>query len=80
LRSLIIQAVKEIPKSNNQIAVTVMEIRTQYNAINKSNLTDEIVHDLLIELSSPLIGYLGREKGSEWKTDKFYYLRDLPIN
>jgi hypothetical protein len=57
-----------------------MEIRTQYNAINKSNLTDEIVHDLLIELSSPLIGYLGREKGSEWKTDKFYYLRDLPIN
>ncbi|MTJ55092.1 DUF1802 family protein [Anabaena sp. UHCC 0253] len=80
LRSLIIQAAKDIPKSNNQIAVTVMEIRTQYNAINKSNLTDEIVHDLLIELSSPLIGYLGRETGDDCKTDKFYYLRDLPIN
>ncbi|MBD2139053.1 hypothetical protein H6F32_16070 [Anabaena sp. FACHB-1237] len=80
LRSLIIQAVKEIPKANNQIAVTVMEIRTQYNAINKSNLTDEIVHDLLIELSSPLAGYLGREKSDNGKNDRFYYLRDLQIN
>ncbi|MEA5575457.1 DUF1802 family protein [Anabaena sp. UHCC 0451] len=80
LRSHIIQAVKEIPKSTNQNSVTVIEIRSHYNAINKSTLTDEIVHDLLIELSSPLTGYLGREKGNDWKTDKFYYLRDLPIN
>ncbi|WP_016950189.1 DUF1802 family protein [Anabaena sp. PCC 7108] len=80
LRSHIIQAVKEIPKSTNQNSVTVIEIRSHYNAINKSTLTDEIVHDLLIELSSPLTGYLGREKGNDWKTDKFYYLRDLAIN
>ncbi|MBD2293740.1 DUF1802 family protein [Anabaena sphaerica FACHB-251] len=80
LRSHIIQAVKEIPKSTNEISVTVIEIRSHYNAINKSTLTDEIVHDLLIELSSPLTGYLGKEKGNDWKNDKFYYLRDLPIN
>ncbi|TAF02438.1 MAG: DUF1802 domain-containing protein, partial [Nostocales cyanobacterium] len=79
LRSHIIQAVKEIPKSTNEISVTVIEIRSHYNAINKSNLTDEIVHDLLIELSSPLTGYLGKEKGNDWKNDKFYYLRELTI-
>lgn len=77
LRSHIIQAVKEIPKSTDQISVTVMEIRTHYNAIYKSNLTDEIVHNLLIEISSPLTGYLGRIKEDDWKNDRFYYLRDL---
>lgn len=80
MRSQIIQAVQEIPKSNNQVSVTVIEIRSHYNAINKSNLTDEIVHELLIELSSPLTGYLGRETENDWKNDKFYYLRDLAIN
>jgi hypothetical protein len=43
-------------------------------------LKPEEMHEILIELSSPLTGYLGREKGNNWKTDKFYYLRDLPIN
>ena len=86
LRSEIIKTVKEISEQNNGNSqtthqqITVTEIRVHYNAINKQNLSDEITHDLLIELSSPLIGYLGREKGNVWKTDKFYYLRDLPIN
>ncbi|MCT7995419.1 DUF1802 family protein [Laspinema olomoucense] len=35
------------------------------------------MHEILIELSSPLTGYLGRIKGSEWQSDRFYYLRDL---
>ncbi|MDZ8086639.1 MAG: DUF1802 family protein [Nostoc sp. DedQUE12b] len=38
------------------------------------------MHEILIELSSPLTGYLGRIKGSDWKSDRFYFLRDLPIN
>ncbi len=35
------------------------------------------MHEILIELSSPLTGYLGRIKGSDWQSDRFYYLRDL---
>jgi hypothetical protein len=38
------------------------------------------MHEILIELSSPLTGYLGRIKGSDWNSDRFYFLRDLPIN
>lgn len=79
LRSQIIQVVKEMTQLNNQNHVTIIEIRTHYNAINKSNLTDEIVQQILIELSSPLTGYLGRIKGDDWKKDSFYYLRDLSI-
>ena len=38
------------------------------------------MHEILIELSSPLTGYLGRIKGSNWNSDRFYFLRNLPIN
>lgn len=37
------------------------------------------MHEILIELSSPLTGYLGRIKGSDWHSDRFYYLRDLSL-
>jgi hypothetical protein len=37
------------------------------------------MHEILIELSSPLTGYLGRIKGSDWRSDRFYYLRDLSL-
>ncbi|NES99950.1 MAG: DUF1802 family protein [Sphaerospermopsis sp. SIO1G1] len=80
LRSQIIQVVKEMTQLNNQNCVTIIEIRTHYNAINKSNLTDEIVQEILIELSSPLTGYIGRDKREEIKNYQFYYLRDLPTN
>lgn len=43
-------------------------------------LEDRELYDILIELSSPLTGYLGRIKEDDWKKDRFYYLRDLPIN
>jgi hypothetical protein len=34
---------------------------------------------LLIELSSSLTGYLGRKEEENWKSDRFYFLRDLTI-
>lgn len=60
----------------------VIEIRVQYNAnfakIDGSILDNQKVYDLLIELSSPLTGYLGRiEGGTGMLTDRFYFLRDL---
>ena len=38
------------------------------------------MHEILIELSSPLTGYLGRIKGDNWQSDRFYFLRDLPLD
>ncbi len=35
------------------------------------------LHEILIELSSPLSGYLARNKGEDWKSDRFYFLRSL---
>jgi len=37
------------------------------------------MHEILVELSSPLTGYLGRTKGSDWQRDRFYCLRDLTV-
>lgn len=86
LRSYIITVVKELSEQDNESfkathqSFTVTEIRVHYNVTQNPRLTDEVVHDFLIELSSPLTGYLGRIKGSNWNSDRFYFLRDLPIN
>lgn len=40
----------------------------------------EELKDLLIELSSPLAGYLGRVEENGKKCDRFYYLRDIPCD
>lgn len=84
MRSQIVQAVKQLFEQDNESleatsqSFTVTEIRAHYNAIQNPRLTDEAVHDFLIELSSPLTGYLGRIKGKDWRGDRFYFLRDLP--
>jgi hypothetical protein len=86
LRSAIIKTVKELSEQTHENSslihqqFTVTEIRSHYNVNHNPKLTDEIAHNLLIELSSPLTGYLGIIKTTDWKSDKFYYLRDLPIN
>ena len=43
-------------------------------------LQNKEVHEILIELSSPLAGYLGRNKGIDWQSDRFYFLRDLVVD
>ncbi|ARV62742.1 DUF1802 domain-containing protein [Nostocales cyanobacterium HT-58-2] len=84
LRLQLVQAAKEISEQDNKSlkatsqSFTVTEIRAHYNATHNPKLTDETVRDFLIELSSPLTGYLGRIKGEDWKSDRFYFLRDLP--
>ena len=82
LRSRIVQAVKKLADMGTT-QPNFERICTQYNAMfftdNESILHDEEVKALLIELSSPLAGYLGRVKGDREKGDRFYYLRDLPI-
>ncbi len=38
------------------------------------------MHEILIELSSPLTGFLGRIKEDDWRRDRFYFLRDLLLD
>ena len=79
LRSQVIEAVKKLGELGSH-QPTVTETRTQYNSMFatdiNSTLLEEKVRDLLIELSSPLTGYLGRVDES----DQFYFLRELEIN
>ncbi|WP_235147948.1 MULTISPECIES: DUF1802 domain-containing protein [Fischerella] len=82
VRSHIVESVKQLGEAKQKGRETV-EIRVQYNAVFVKEqilqLDDESVHELLIELSSPLTGYLGRIKGTDWRSDRFYFLRDLPV-
>lgn len=41
------------------------------------SLSARQMHEILVELSSPLTGYLGRKTGRYWKEDRFYFLRQL---
>jgi hypothetical protein len=83
VRSQLVQAVKKLREQGSEHLTA--EIRVYYNAVlakePKSKLNELLqVHDLLVELSSPLTGYLGRIKGSDWKSDRFYFLRDLQVD
>ncbi|MEG4961735.1 MULTISPECIES: DUF1802 family protein [unclassified Microcoleus] len=42
-------------------------------------LSREELHEMLVELSSPLTGYAGRIKGENLRGDRFYFLRDLSL-
>ena len=80
LRSHLVQLVKKHQENTGDKNV---EVATLYGAYGYSNpsqsLSREEMYEILIELSSPLTGYLGRIKGSDWKSDRFYFLRDLLI-
>jgi hypothetical protein len=78
LRSYIVQTVKELQDADSEHPSPI-EIRTHYNAKKQgSNLSLDSTKEMLIELSSPLAGYLGRVEENGKKCDRFYYLRDLP--
>ncbi|MBK1987624.1 DUF1802 family protein [Sphaerospermopsis aphanizomenoides BCCUSP55] len=81
LRSHIIQLVKKHLEKTGTKDAKVGELRIAYLYEHPlQNLEEKELYDILIELSSPLTGYLGRIKADYWKKDSFYYLQDLPIN
>ncbi|MHC5774725.1 DUF1802 family protein [Nostoc sp.] len=81
LRSHIIQLVKKhLEKTGDRdVGVDALHIAYIY-AHPPQPLTPQNLYEIMIELSSPLTGYLGRIKRSNWNSDRFYFLRDLPIN
>ncbi|MBG1261410.1 DUF1802 family protein [Nostoc commune] len=81
LRSHIIQLVKKhLEKTGDRdVGVDALHIAYIYDHPPQP-LMPQNLYEILIELSSPLTGYLGRIKSSNWNSDRFYFLRDLPIN
>lgn len=80
LRSHIVQLVKAYLKNTGNDRVSVHALHGAYAMSNPSPpLKLEGLHEILIELSSPLTGYLGRGKGKDG-SDRFYFLRDLTID
>ncbi len=80
LRSHLVQAVHTTLERTKLDRANIDSIHAGYAMSQPSrSLKLEEMHELLIELSSPLTGYLGREKGKDWKSDRFYFLRDLTV-
>ena len=80
LRSQVVQTVKNFLQNTSLESADINVLFGVYagsNPIRKLKL--EELKEILLELSSPLTGYLGRDKSDEGKGDRFYYLRDLPI-
>ncbi|NMG19700.1 DUF1802 family protein [Brasilonema bromeliae] len=79
LRSHLVQLVK---KHQDNTGDKNVEVATLFGAYGYSNppqpLKIEEIYEILVELSSPLTGYVGRIKGEDWRRDRFYFLRDLP--
>jgi hypothetical protein len=77
LRIHIVQTLKEHLERFNS---TVDDVHTLFGVYLGSSpprvLTFQEFHDILIELSSPLTGFLGRRKVSGG-SDRFYFLRDM---
>ena len=80
LRSHVVQTVKNFLLNNSFKEVETNVIFGLYAGSNPpKSLSTEELKEILIELSSPLAGYLGRVEEDGKKCDRFYYLRDLSI-
>ncbi|MGB3292767.1 MAG: DUF1802 family protein [Phormidesmis sp.] len=83
VRSLLVEAVRQLSIQNKTSSVPVGYVRVYYNAVCAKDsiprLKDEAsTRDLLIELSSPLTAYIGRDNSND-NIEQFYFLRELKI-
>lgn len=80
LRSHIVQLVKNYLENTGFEGASVHALHGAYAISHPSQpLSPQEMHEILVELSSPLTGYLGRIKGDDWGRDRFYFLRDLTV-
>lgn len=81
LRSYLVQLVKDILKKSNTESVKFSELQIFYASADAPPpfLNREELHGVLMELCSPLTGYLGCHEGEDIDSDRFYYLRDLEV-
>ncbi len=78
-----VHIIRVIKNHLSQVQVTDASIDVLFGVYCGSNppevVTQKDFHEILIELSSPLVGYLGRIQGTNLQSDRFYYLRDLIV-
>jgi predicted unusual protein kinase regulating ubiquinone biosynthesis (AarF/ABC1/UbiB family) len=80
LRADIVQLVKTYLKKTGNERVSVHSLYGAYAISSQPQpLKPEALHEILVELSSPLTGYLGRTNGRDG-SDRFYFLRDLQVD
>jgi len=81
VRSHIVQLVKDFLERTKSTSVEFNQLHGAYAfSMSPQPLKYEEMHEILIELSSPLTGFLGRIKGEDLGRDRFYFLRDLPLD
>jgi len=80
LRSHIIKVVKDYLNNAQMTEATVSGIHGLYCSNPPQPLPQKQLHEILVELSSPLAGYLGRNRADDWRNDSFYYLRELIVD
>jgi hypothetical protein len=78
LRAYIVQLVKNFLENSNDEDADIAQLHAVYVVSNPPQpLKREEMYEILVELSSPLTGFLGRRKGNDG-SDRFYFLRDMP--
>lgn len=78
IRSHIVNVFKNYLDSQQVLELGIEQFYIVYNLSAPSRrYSEQELHEVLIELSSPLSGYLARNKGKDWKADRFYFLRYL---
>ncbi|MEG4344931.1 DUF1802 family protein [Microcoleus sp. A003_D6] len=82
VRSHLVQLVKDYLEKTQSQNVRFGELYGVYAYSNPPQplLSRKQLHEVTVELSSPLTGYLGREKGNDAEGDRFYFLRDLRLD
>ncbi|MBE9186500.1 DUF1802 family protein [Microcoleus sp. LEGE 07076] len=81
VRSHILAILKKYHENSGSERASVDALSGAYSMSNPpKKLSHEELHEMLVELSSPLTGYAGRIKGESLGRDRFYFLRDLPID
>jgi len=81
VRSHLLHILKTYQENTGHERASVDVLSGAYSMSNPpKRLSPEELHEILVELSSPLTGYAGRIKGENLGRDRFYFLRDLPLD
>ncbi|MCW6049564.1 DUF1802 family protein [Lyngbya sp. CCAP 1446/10] len=81
LRSHVLDILKKYHENTGSERASVDVLSGAYSMSNPpQKLSREELHEMLVELSSPLTGYAGRIKGENLGRDRFYFLRDLLLD
>jgi hypothetical protein len=81
VRSHVLSILKKYHENSGSERASVDALSGAYSMSNPpKKLSREELHEILVELSSPLTGYAGRIKGESLGRDRFYFLRDLLLD